>query len=168
MADFFGDLAASLRQAADSDWRLLARPAQIPPDDFSIWLFMAGRGSGKNWTAGHLTNELAASGAVRRIALLGATSDAVRFTMVEGQSGIMAAAARLGAADIRSLQKVTTKVWLERLHRRDYTAPINPSCYEVRSMISAGPTRWRVGVARMRCGATYCSRCESARGRKLW
>jgi predicted phage terminase large subunit-like protein len=85
-------LSRGFAAALKSDWRMLARPEQLPPKDFSIWLFLAGRGSGKNWADAHYVHEQAATGAVKRIALIGATSDAVRFTMVEGQSGILTAA----------------------------------------------------------------------------
>jgi phage terminase large subunit-like protein len=85
----FSSLAQALRQSANGDWRVRARPAQLPPAEFSIWLILTGRGWGKNWTAGNLACELAGSGAVKRIALLGPTTDHVRQTQVEGQSGIL-------------------------------------------------------------------------------
>jgi predicted phage terminase large subunit-like protein len=86
--DFSTRFASALR----GDWRARARPAQLPPDDFSIWLFLAGRGSGKNWADSHYVQEQGALGAVERIALIGATADSVRQTMVEGAAGILAAA----------------------------------------------------------------------------
>ena len=89
------DLSRGFAAALASDWRMLARPEQLPPKDplaWSIWLFLAGRGSGKNWADSHFVHEQAATGAVKRIALVGATSDSVRFTMVEGESRILAAA----------------------------------------------------------------------------
>jgi predicted phage terminase large subunit-like protein len=78
--------------ALKGDWRARARPEQLPPADFSIWLFMAGRGSGKNWADSHFVQEQGALGAIERIALIGATADSVRQTMVEGAAGILAAA----------------------------------------------------------------------------
>ena len=85
-------LSRGFAAALKSDWRMLARPEQLPPKVFSIWLFLAGRGSGKNWADSHYVHEMGASGAVERIALIGATADATRFTMVEGAAGILAAA----------------------------------------------------------------------------
>ncbi len=79
-----GGLGDGFVSALKGDWRAVARPAQIPPDDFSVWLFLAGRGSGKNWACSHFVHEQGACGNVKRIALVGATADAVRFTMVEG------------------------------------------------------------------------------------
>jgi phage terminase large subunit-like protein len=84
----FGRFAKAVR----GDWRTRARPSQIPPPDFSIFLELGGRGSGKTWSAANYVNEQAASGAVKRVALIGGTADAVRFTMVEGESGILAVA----------------------------------------------------------------------------
>jgi phage terminase large subunit-like protein len=86
LEDLFGRFARELRD----DWRSLARPAQIPPDDFSIFLELGGRGSGKTWSAAHYVCEQAASGAAMRIALIGATASDVRYTMVEGVSGVLA------------------------------------------------------------------------------
>ena len=73
MADLFAQLAASLEKSATHDWRTRARPAQLPPADFSTWLLLAGRGFGKSWTGANYCCELASSGAVRRIALIGPT-----------------------------------------------------------------------------------------------
>jgi phage terminase large subunit-like protein len=86
------DLPGRFAAALKGDWRARARPEQIPPDDFSILLFMAGRGSGKNWAFSHFVQEQAALGAVERICLVGATADSVRQTMIEGAAGILAAA----------------------------------------------------------------------------
>jgi len=88
----FGRFAKAIRD----DWRSRARPAQIPPEDFSVLLLLAGRGAGKNWTASNYVNEQAASGAVKRIALVGATASDTRFVMVEGESGVLAAARAAG------------------------------------------------------------------------
>jgi phage terminase large subunit-like protein len=86
LPNLFGRFARALRD----NWRTLARPAQIPPEDFSVFVELGGRGSGKTWSAAHYVCEQAASGAAMRIALVGATASDVRFTMVEGVSGILA------------------------------------------------------------------------------
>lgn len=87
--DLYAALADALEASATSDWRARARPAQLPPLDYSIWLVLSGRGWGKNFAAGNLTCELAGSGAARRIALVGPTWDHVRQTMIEGVSGVL-------------------------------------------------------------------------------
>jgi phage terminase large subunit-like protein len=91
LADLYAALADALEASSAHDWRTRARPAQLPPLDFSIWLLLAGRGFGKSWTGANYTCELAGSGVARRIALIGPTADHVRQTMVEGQSGVLAA-----------------------------------------------------------------------------
>ena len=94
MADVFGDLAASLREATESDWRSRARPSQLPPPgEWSIWLLLAGRGFGKTRVLSEWVLEQVQSGS-RRIALIAATAGDARDVLVEGESGIMACAPR--------------------------------------------------------------------------
>jgi phage terminase large subunit-like protein len=91
MTDFFGDLAASLREASVSDWRTLARPSQLPPPgDWSIWLLLAGRGFGKTRVISEWVLEQVQH--TGRIALVAATAADARDVLVEGESGIMACA----------------------------------------------------------------------------
>jgi phage terminase large subunit-like protein len=74
-------------------WPFWARQSQLPPDgDWRIWLFLGGRGAGKTragaeWIAGQV-----AGGRARRIGLIGATARDARQVMVEGESGLLAAA----------------------------------------------------------------------------
>jgi phage terminase large subunit-like protein len=66
------------------------RAAQLPPPgDWRIWVVLAGRGFGKTH-AGALWVHQQATAAPRRIALVGATVDAARAVMVEGESGLLA------------------------------------------------------------------------------
>jgi phage terminase large subunit-like protein len=87
-------LAAQLAETlADGGWRAKARPSQLPPaGDWNGWCVTSGRGFGKTWIGSNLTNELAETGAAKRIALIGATASDVRDTMIEGESGILATA----------------------------------------------------------------------------
>jgi predicted phage terminase large subunit-like protein len=67
----------------------LARTEQIAPDgDWTTWLYMAGRGSGKTRAGSEWVHEQIAAGC-KRIALVGATAADVRDVMVEGESGIL-------------------------------------------------------------------------------
>lgn len=76
------------------DWRFWGRPSQVPPDllptgkPWFTWMFLGGRGVGKNWSGANLTNEKAKTH--RRLALIGRTAADVRDTMVEGDSGLIA------------------------------------------------------------------------------
>lgn len=75
------------------DWSSWARPEQRPPDgtDWSIWLYLAGRGSGKTRSAAEWVREKAkdTSQGQLRFALVARTAADVRDVIVEGESGIM-------------------------------------------------------------------------------
>ena len=90
--------AAGLRAALSRSstpartWRDVARAEQVAPaGDWSTWLYMAGRGSGKTRAGAEWVHEQIAAGC-RRIALVGATAADVRDVMIEGESGILATA----------------------------------------------------------------------------
>ncbi len=73
------------------DWSLFARPKQLPPkEEWSIWLVLAGRGFGKTRTGAEWLRAQAESGKVSRMALVGPTNGDVRYTMIEGESGLLA------------------------------------------------------------------------------
>ena len=74
-----------------------ADPAQMPPpgDGWTTWLMMAGRGYGKTRAGAEWVHRLAMQRPVR-IALVGASMDEARLVMVEGESGVLAVAAREG------------------------------------------------------------------------
>jgi phage terminase large subunit-like protein len=84
------------------------RPDQLQPSgDWAIWLVLAGRGFGKTLAGAHWVIDKAAKPGTR-IALVGATLDAARQVMVEGESGLLA---RMPAAQtasfIPSLKRLT-------------------------------------------------------------
>lgn len=82
---------ANIADALESDWQSMARPEQLPPPgDWSVWLILAGRGSGKTRTGAEWVRGLAEAASVSRIALVGPTAADARDTMVEGESGILA------------------------------------------------------------------------------
>ena len=75
------------------DWQAWARPAQLPPEgDWRTWAFIGGRGAGKTRAGAEWVGELARKGLARRIALIGPTFHDVREVMIEGSSGLRAAA----------------------------------------------------------------------------
>ncbi|MBC7504301.1 MAG: DNA-packaging protein [Sandarakinorhabdus sp.] len=66
------------------------RLAQMPPEgEWTIWAILAGRGFGKTRAGAEWVHALAAEPG-RRIALVGASLDAARAVMVEGESGLLA------------------------------------------------------------------------------
>lgn len=78
---------------ASSDWFLQARREQMPPIwNWFIWVVMAGRGWGKNWTGSNwLVGEHVAKRA-KNSAIIAATSADLRRFCVEGPSGILSLA----------------------------------------------------------------------------
>lgn len=89
-AAFLDSLTARELDALEYDWRFWARDDQLPPDgEWRIWATIAGRGNGKTRTGAEWVRSIAAE-APQRGALIGATADDVRGTMVEGDSGILA------------------------------------------------------------------------------
>lgn len=75
------------------DWRSWARPEQIPPpgDDWSVWIYLAGRGAGKTRAAAEWIRERArdTTRGQLRFALVARTAADVRDVIVEGESGII-------------------------------------------------------------------------------
>ena len=72
-------------------WEAIARPSQLPPrGDWSTWLFLGGRGSGKTMAGAEWIRSVARENPGCRIALVAPTAADARDTMVEGMSGIVA------------------------------------------------------------------------------
>ena len=67
----------------------LRNAQQPPPGNWTIWAILAGRGFGKTRAGAQWVHELAAQPG-RRFALVGASLDAARAVMVEGESGLLA------------------------------------------------------------------------------
>ena len=75
------------------DWPSWARPEQMPPDntDWSVWLYLAGRGAGKTRAAAEWVRQKAkvTTQGQLRFALVARTAADVRDVIVEGESGII-------------------------------------------------------------------------------
>lgn len=75
------------------DWSMWARTEQRPPQDdsWAIWLYLAGRGSGKTRSAAEWVREKAkdTTRGTLRFALVARTAADVRDVIVEGESGII-------------------------------------------------------------------------------
>ena len=90
-------LSATERKAILTDRRLWRLPYQNPPEgNWRRWIFRAGRGTGKTYTGGDMTNAVAADrdkmGSSGEIGIIGRTWTEARQVMVEGPSGILATA----------------------------------------------------------------------------
>ncbi|HVV65989.1 MAG TPA: terminase family protein [Rhizomicrobium sp.] len=89
---FLESLSADEAKFLGEDWSVWARPEQLPPPgDWRVWLFLAGRGSGKTRAGAEWIASGVHCGAIRRIALLGATYRDARAVMIEGESGLLGA-----------------------------------------------------------------------------
>lgn len=73
------------------EWRIMARPEQLPPegDTWRVWLVLAGRGWGKTRTAAEWTRLMASTYPKSRGALIARTAKDVRSVLLEGVSGIL-------------------------------------------------------------------------------
>jgi phage terminase large subunit-like protein len=95
LSDLYSALANALEASTTHDWRIRARPAQLPPPgDWRIWLLLAGRGYGKTRVLCEWVLEQVYLGVAKRIALVAATASDARDVLVEGESGIMNCAPR--------------------------------------------------------------------------
>ncbi|HXJ01689.1 MAG TPA: hypothetical protein VNH44_10730, partial [Micropepsaceae bacterium] len=73
-AAFLESLKADDIAFLSDDWPFWARPEQLAPEgDWRIWLFMGGRGAGKTRAGAEWILDAVRSGAMRRVALVGAT-----------------------------------------------------------------------------------------------
>lgn len=76
-------------EASKFDWLAHARPNQIaPPEPWTYWLILAGRGFGKTRTGAEQVRIWVRD--YPYVNLIGATSDDARDIMIEGESGILA------------------------------------------------------------------------------
>ena len=81
-------------------WWLLGRPEQQPPGgDWTVWMYLAGRGAGKTRTASEWLTAQAASQPGTRWAVIAPTYGDARDTCIEGESGLLAALNRAGAIE---------------------------------------------------------------------
>lgn len=89
--EILAGIGAEARRRMAADWRMLARPAQLPPEgDWYCWLILAGRGFGKTRTGAEWVKARVLEAAGCRIALVGKTAQDVASVMVEGESGLLA------------------------------------------------------------------------------
>ena len=88
-----GALTDAEADALLHDWGWNARPNQMaPPEPWTTWLILAGRGFGKTRTGAEQVRIWVRS--YPYVNLIGATSDDARDIMIEGESGILAVCPR--------------------------------------------------------------------------
>ena len=75
------------------DWFFNARREQLPPSwDWFIWLVMAGRGFGKNWSGSNWLINQHSTGQAKNSGIVAATASDLRRYCLEGPSGILSLA----------------------------------------------------------------------------
>jgi phage terminase large subunit-like protein len=84
------ELPAALVEELLYDWRLTARPEQLPPDGgWRTWLYLAGRGAGKTASGAGWVRSIVEDGSARMIGLCAPTIADVRDIIIKGPSGIL-------------------------------------------------------------------------------
>lgn len=96
------------RMVHRQDWLLTARPDQLPPAEYFVWLLMAGRGSGKT-RAGAEEMWWPAAQEPQRIAVVGPTFPDVRKTCFEGESGLLSV---IPKSIIDTYNRTSLELWL--------------------------------------------------------
>lgn len=90
-------------------WVMTARPDQLPPHEYFVWLMLAGRGSGKT-RAGAEEVWWPASLQPQRIAVVGPTFPDVRKTCFEGESGLLSVVPK---SMVDSYNRTSLEMWLK-------------------------------------------------------
>lgn len=110
-------LILQLRERRDGNWRGLARPDQLPPeDDWSTLFLSGGRGSGKTWAGAHILVEEIEEDPLRETegpgkwAIVAPTFADARDKCVEGESGLLAAL-HTTAQEVKAGISPTVRVW---------------------------------------------------------
>jgi phage terminase large subunit-like protein len=86
-------LPAAQRRALDECWAAWAHEGQLAaPGDWPIWMLMAGRGFGKTRAGAEWVSQFARDNPGASIAVVAATAEEARSVMIEGRSGLLAAA----------------------------------------------------------------------------
>lgn len=83
-----GELTDGEAAALEFDWNFWARPNQLPPEgDWTTWLLLGGRGSGKTRAGAECVRCWVKDYAL--VNLIGPTADDARDVMIEGESGLL-------------------------------------------------------------------------------
>lgn len=108
------------RQTQLPEWRLSARPEQLPPEqwiagDDRVWYLRGGRGGGKTWAGANTLAEFIRALPVGEYGVVAPTYADARDTCIEGPSGLLAA---LGTNRVEVDRGASTLVasWNRSLH----------------------------------------------------
>jgi phage terminase large subunit-like protein len=130
---------SSIADVLEYDWASKARPEQLPPEgNWSTWVYLGGRGTGKTRAGAEWVRGLAEAASVARIALVGPTAAAVRDVMIEGESGLLAVAPNSNRPTYEPSKRRLT--WNNGSRRRCFR-PRSRSAFAVRSTVPRGATK---------------------------
>ncbi|KKM60331.1 hypothetical protein LCGC14_1542900 [marine sediment metagenome] len=83
-----GELTDLEAAALETDWDFWARPNQLPPEgDWTTWLLLGGRGSGKTRAGAECVRRWVKDYAL--VNLIGPTAEDARDVLIEGESGLL-------------------------------------------------------------------------------
>jgi len=104
-----GERKAQLLHRLRYDWNVWSREEQrFPTEDCDVWVYLAGRGTGKTRSASEEAKKRAKVPNTR-IAVVGPTHGVVRDVCIEGPSGILAVTP---PREIKRYNRSTGQVWL--------------------------------------------------------
>ena len=91
LSKYLATLSEDQLKAIQYDWRFHARSDQLPPTDreWTYWLLLGGRGSGKTRVISEMAKKWALEG-VRNMMIVARTYADVRDIVIDGESGILA------------------------------------------------------------------------------
>ena len=106
---------ASIADFIESDWRAIARDEQLPPPgDWTVWLYLGGRGAGKTRAGAEAVREWIETEKCGRIALIAPTQGDARDVMIEGESGIMSICPNSNRPTFEPAPKARLAEWRDR------------------------------------------------------
>lgn len=83
------ELIKELEKADRYDWKANARPEQLEPDDYKVWLLNGGRGMGKTRTGSETVKDWVLNQGMMRVAVIAKGSRELRNVCFEGVSGLI-------------------------------------------------------------------------------
>lgn len=81
-------LVKQLDHAQRYDWKSNARPEQLEPEEYKVWLLNAGRGFGKTRTGAETVRDWTENQGLKRIAVIAKASRELRNVCFDGVSGL--------------------------------------------------------------------------------
>lgn len=104
------ELVKKLERADRYDWPAHARPEQLEPADYNVWLLNAGRGFGKTRTGAETVADWVLRQGLKRVAVIAKGSRELRDVCFQGVSGLIAC---IPPEEVKSYRKGLGDTYLE-------------------------------------------------------